>query len=48
MKKNNLDIMQFLETCNNYYLKPYKNMTYDAYSRLWEYNRDTIGSVLGL
>jgi len=39
---------KILETCNNYYLKPYKNMTYDAYSRLWEYNRDTIGSVLGL
>ena len=39
---------QISDTCNNPYLKRYRKSTYDTYSRLWDFNRQTIGKELGL
>jgi hypothetical protein len=32
----------------NPYLKECKDLVYDVYSRIWEYNRGTIGRELGI
>ena len=35
-----------VDVCQNPYLKECKDLVYDVYSRIWEYNRDTIGREL--